>query len=101
MIKKTFSKRAGRELWGFDARVLVGGKKKRIEYYEWETKRGAEEALAAIRRKERDERFGVAPARRPRLADLIEQRLRTIDDRAERTQSTRVLKDWLSLLGSD
>jgi integrase len=101
MIKKAFSKRAGRELWGFDARVLIGGKKKRIEYYEWETKRGAEEALAAIRRKERDDRFGVAPARRPRLVDLIEQRLRTIDDRAERTRSTRVLKDWLSLLGSD
>lgn len=101
MIKKQFSKRAGRELWGFDARIMLGGQKRRVEYYEWETKRGAEEALAAIRRRERDDRFGVTPTRRPRLADLIEQRLRTIEDRAERTRSTRVLNDWIGLLADD
>lgn len=63
------------------------------------TRKEAEEAVADLRRKEREEKYGLAPLiNRPTLQDLIAKRLLTITARHERTRSCRVLYTWLSLL---
>ncbi len=87
-------------MWGFDERFLDGsGRRKRIRRYEFETRREAEEVVAALRRAEREREFGVAPLiNRPTLQELISKRLPTITERAERTRSRRVLFTWLALL---
>jgi len=100
MIDKQYSKKHKRHMWGFDARFNDGaGGKKRKRFYQFETRREAEEALSALRREEREAKFGIAPLiNRPALQDLIERRLPTLAEKAERTKARRVLRVWLSLL---
>jgi len=99
MIKKKYSKKLRRNLWGFDAYIDDGAGKKRVRIFEFETRDEAEEALSALKRSEREIKFGMAPlVNRPRLEDLITQRIPTLAERAERTKATRVLNLWLSLL---
>lgn len=99
MIKQKYSSKHGRDMWGFDVYLGDGAHKKRVRIYQWERKKDAEEVLSALRRKEREERFGLAPLiNRPALRDLIEQRIPTLAEHAERTKATRVLNLWLSLL---
>jgi hypothetical protein len=100
MIDKRFSEKHGRKMWGYDIRVSNGqGGKRRVRQYECETRDEAERIVAAIRRAERESRYGVAPAmNRPRLHDLIDKRIPTIAMRAERTRARRILYTWLSLL---
>lgn len=102
MIDKKYSKKHKRYMWGFDAWISDGsGKKKRIRIYNCETKDEAEEVLGAIRRAEKEEKYGLAPRiNRPTLQALIEKRLPMIAARSERTRARRVLFTWLSLLDS-
>lgn len=86
-------------MWGFDVYIGDGAKKKRLRIYQFETKKQAEDVLAALKRKEKEEKFGLAPfINRPRLEDLIEARIPTLVEKAERTKAKRVLRLWLSLL---
>lgn len=99
MIKKSFSKKAGKSLWGFDIRIRDGAGMKRVRIYTFETRREAEQALAIIRRREQEERFGLTPQiDRPRLADLAKQRVASIELRSERVRAERVLQTLLELL---
>jgi len=99
MIKKKYSKKLRRNLWGFDVYLGDGVNRKRLRIYQFETKDKAQEVLDALRRKEREEKFGLAPLiNRPALQDLIGQRIPTLAEKAERTKATRVLNLWLSLL---
>lgn len=100
MIDKRYSARHQRRMWGFDERFLDGsGRKKRIRRYEFETKDEAEEVVAALKRAEREREFGIAPLiNRPTLADLVEARIPTLAEKAERVKAKRVLNLWLSLL---
>lgn len=99
-IGQRFSKKHNRRMWGFDERFADGaGGKKRVRIYEFDTRRDAEQALAAVRRVEREAKFGVAPLiNRPTLHELIVRRLPAIQTRSERTRARRVLFTWLSLL---
>ena len=99
MIKKRYSEKHKRYLWGFDARISDGAGPKRLRVYKFDTKDEAEEALGAFRRAEKEGKFGLAPAiNRPTLQELIERRLPTIAAKAERTRARRVLYCWLALL---
>src|SRR5262245_12446692 len=100
MIDKRYSKKHKRHMWGFDIRVSDGAnKKKRIRLYKFKTRDAAQKALDAIRRREYETRFGIAPAiNRPPLHALITKRLPMIAARSERTRSRRVLFTWLALL---
>jgi integrase len=99
-ITRHFSQKLKKWLYGLDVRVSDGnGAKKRIRPTEFETRKEAEEALASIRRNEREGKYGLAPLiNRPPLQDLIAKRLQTIASKKERTRSRRVLYTWLSLL---
>src|SRR5688572_6055779 len=99
-IRKIFSKRQRRLLWKIDAWIGPRGKKTRFRSHEFETKRDAEDALAKIRGQEHKAKFGVV-VDRPRLADLIEQRIPTIKNKDEKTRATRILTTWLALLPSN
>jgi integrase len=102
MIDKQYSKKHKKYMWGFDARFEDGnGGKKRKRYYVFETKREAEEALAALRREEREAKFGISSlAYRPTLQELIKLRLPSLPEKTERPRAKRVLYTWLSLLDS-
>jgi integrase len=70
-----------------------------VRIYEFETRREAEEAVAAVRRVEREAKYGLKPLiNRPTLQELIVRRLPTIQSGPERTRARRVLFTWLSLL---
>jgi integrase len=99
-ISKKFSEKHGRKMWGFDIRVADGNRhKKRVRRYECETRDEAEKVVQAIRKAEREARYGIAPmANRPRLQDLIAKRLPIIAAKAERTRARRVLYTWLKIL---
>jgi integrase len=99
-IRKIFSKRQRRPLWKIDAWIGPRGKKTRVRDHAYETKRDAEQALAEIRAHERKAKFGVL-VDRPRLADLIEQRIPTIKNKDEKTRAKRILTTWLALLPSN
>lgn len=73
MIKKQYSEKYKRHMWGFDARFNDGaGGRRRKRFYQFETRREAEEALAALRREEREAKFGIMSlAYRPTLQELI------------------------------
>lgn len=100
MIKKRYSKKHKRFLWGFDAWIADGGAtKKRLRVYKFDTRDEAEEALGALRKAEKEERFGLAPAiYRPTLQELIERRLPALSEPAERARARRVLYCWLAML---
>src|SRR5262245_6827473 len=99
MIGKKYSKKHGRHMWGFDVRVSDGSNKKRIRIYEFKTRDEAQKALDATRRRERERKYGIAPAiNRPTLHALITKRLPMIAARSERTRARRVLFTWLALL---
>jgi len=102
MIGKRYSAKHNRKMWGYDERFTDGsGRKKRVRRYEFETKQEAEEVVDALRRAEREREYGLAPLiNRPRLEELIEKRLPTLVEKAERTRAARVLHTWLSLLDS-
>lgn len=98
-IGKRYSKKAGKYLWGFYERFKSGNEVRRVRIYTFETRRQAEEALRVLRRREREEQFGLAPQiDRPRLADLVERRLPTIERRAERVRAERVLRQLVAIL---
>src|SRR4029434_2377387 len=99
MIGKRYSAKHKRHLWGFDVYLGDGSSRRRVRTYQFETKKLAEEVLDALRSKEREERFGLAPLiNRPVLADLIEKRIPMISAKAERTRAKRILYTWLSLI---
>lgn len=100
MIDKAYSKKHKRYMWGFDARFEDGaGGKQRKRLYQFETRREAEEALSALRKEEREARFGISSlAHRPTLQELIERRLPSLPEKTERPRAKRVLYTWLSLL---
>jgi len=99
MIKKKYSQKLKRNVWGFDAYIGDGAAKKRVRIYEFETRDEAGEALAALKRSEREIRFGLAPLiNRPTLHDLIDKRIPLIARREEKTRARRILYTWLSLL---
>jgi integrase len=102
MIDKAYSKKRKKYLWGFDERFEDGaGGKRRKRIYTFETKREAEEMLAALRRQEYEAKFGITPMiSRPLLHDLIAKRLPTLAEDDEQTRARRVLYTWLSLLDS-
>jgi len=99
-IGQSYSKKAKKKRWGFDVRVSDGrGGKRRMRIYQFESRKEAEEALAALRRSEREAKFGLAaPIKRPALKELIDLRTPGIELRAERTRATRVFRVWLDLL---
>jgi integrase len=100
-IVRRYSERLKKWLWGLDVRVSDGssGKKKRIRPTGFATRGEAEEALAELRRKEREEKFGLVPLiSRPTLHDLIDKRIPMISAKAERTRARRILYTWLSLI---
>ena len=99
-IVRRYSKKLKKWLWGLDIRVSDGaGKKTRMRPTEFETRDEAEEALAEIRRREREGKYGLAPLiTRPTLHDLIDKRIPTISAKQERTRARRILYTWLSLL---
>ena len=99
MVKKRYSTKLKKNLWGFDLRVRDGDGWRRIRTYVFDTRQQAEEALTIIRRREREEQFGLPPAiSRPRLADLVTQRVASIELRSERVRAERVLQTLLELL---
>jgi integrase len=100
MIDKKYSPKHGRKMWGYDERFLDGaGRTKRVRRYEFETRDEAEEMVAALRRAEREREYGLSPLiNRPTLQELIEKRIPTLAERAERSRARRVLYTWLSLL---
>lgn len=100
MIGKKYSEKHKRPMWGFDERFLDGAsRRKRVRRYEFETRRQAEEAVAALRRAEREREYGLAPVvNRPTLHDLIDRRIPMISAREERTRARRILYTWLSLI---
>lgn len=100
MISKRYSPKHKRAMWGYDERFSDGaGRKKRVRRYEFETRKQAEEMVSALRRAEIEREYGLAPPlNRPTLEDLIEQRLPTLTEKAERTRAKRVLHGWLALL---
>src|SRR5262245_47189297 len=99
MIGKRYSEKHNRTMGGFDERVSDGANKKRVRIYEFNTRDEAKNALDAIRRRERETKYGIAPAiKRPTLHELIAKRLPLIAARSERTRSRRVLFTWLALL---
>lgn len=99
MIKKKYSSKLKKNIWGYDAYIGDGANRKRLRVYEFETRDEAEEALGALKRSERESKFGLAPLiHRPRLEELIKVRIPTLAEHAERTKAKRVLNLWLSLL---
>ncbi|HKQ74625.1 MAG TPA: site-specific integrase [Blastocatellia bacterium] len=99
-IQRRYSEKLKKWIYGLDVRVSDGaGGKKRIRPTEFETKDEAEQALANIRRQEREGKYGVAPQiKRPALHDLIDKRIPTISALQKRTRARRVLYTLLSLL---
>lgn len=99
-IVRRYSKKLKRWLWGLDIRVSDGaGGKKRIRTTEFATRDEAEQALANIRRQEREGKYGLAPlVSRPTLHDLIDKRLPMIAMDEERRRARRILYTWLALL---
>lgn len=99
MIGKRYSPKHKRYFWGLDAYINDGSSRKRVRVYQFDTRRQAEEALAILRRGERQVKFGLAPLiSRPTLEELIEKRLATIVEKAEQSRAKRVLHAWLGLL---
>lgn len=101
MIRKKYIAKLKREMWGFDIRLDdgTGRRSKRVRAFTFETKRQAEEALAIIRRREKEQKFGLAPqVRRPRLVHLLDARVKTIEHRSERIRAERVFREWLAVL---
>jgi integrase len=100
MISKRYSEKHGRKMWGYDIRVNNGrGGSKRIRRYEFETRDQAEQVVSGIRRAERDAKYGITLAiNRPKLQELIEKKLRAIQEQVERSRSRRVLYTWLRLI---
>ena len=61
-VVKRYSKKRQGDMYGIDIRVADGnGRRRRIRVHEFETRREAEEAVALIRMREREARFGLAP----------------------------------------
>src|SRR5262245_32022195 len=99
MIGKRYSAKHKRHLWGFDVYLGDGVNRKRLRIYQFETKDKAQEVLDALKRKEREEKFGLAPLiKRPALEELIEKRLPMIAAKQERRLARRVLYTWLPLI---
>lgn len=91
----------GRSIWGFDIRVSQGPglPKRRVRMYEFPSREAAEQVVNKLREIERAEKYGlVLPASRPKLIDLIREKLALITRQNERTRETRVLLDWLSMM---
>ena len=86
-------------LWGFRILVADGGRNKRMHVHEFQTQEQSRDAVAAMRQRAKQERYGLKPMiERPLLARLCQLRLPTISDRAECSRSARVLAAWLELL---
>jgi len=99
MIRRVYSKRKQAYVWKLDIYVKNGAKKRRARVAVFETRRQAEEALAIIRRREKEERYGITPQiDLPLLSQLITRRLERIESKKERTRAARVLNVWLDLL---
>jgi len=91
----------GQPVWGIDVRVSQGeGKpRRRIRANEFRSREEAEQAVVTIRASERASKYGLpSPKSKPKLQQLIAQRLLTITVRSERTRARRVLYTWLQLL---
>lgn len=99
MIKKEFSKRAGRDLWKYDIWIRIGGKMYRRKAHVFETRRQAEEAVRLIQQRAREAQYGLTPEiDRPRLADLAARRLADITSPQEARMAKRLFAILLGLL---
>lgn len=98
MVRKKYSKRLGRNVWGFDVTLADG---RRIRQYHYDDRQSAADALLALKIADRERRLGIgngAAPDRPLLATLIQKRLASIVKRSERVRSMRVLNDLLSVV---
>lgn len=97
MIRKKFSKRLNRFVFGFDIRLSSG---QRIRNYIYDDKKSAEEALFRLKVLERDRKLGISTAtvKRPKLAELLEKKVETIAKRSENVRTRRVLQTLVDLL---
>ncbi len=108
-VKKFYSKRE-KKYWKYDAKLkqywshgfditLASGKRLREAGFMSEA--DAIVAIGKIRSAEKDKKYGFIPdAAKPRLASLVEQRLKDIKKHSENVRSKRVLETLLTLLGT-
>jgi integrase len=98
MVKRKFSARLNRQVWGFD---ITLSNSKRIRQYIYDDKRSAEEAMLALKIRDRERQLGIStgpPPNRPLLTELVEKKVATIARGNERVRSTRVLQQLVDLL---
>ena len=81
--------------WGFD--IWVNGK--RLQERGFATEQAAEDAVAEIRRQQKNARHGIEePAESPFLIDLFQKKLRSMSSRQEKVRAKRVFEDLLQML---
>ncbi|MET0649750.1 MAG: site-specific integrase [Pyrinomonadaceae bacterium] len=97
MIKKQWSERFGRDVWGYEARI--GGVRKRK--FGFATRGAAEAALSAARVTAYEKKQGVAPpeaAPSITVRALVERRAAQLQQTPRRKTSARLLARWLGTL---
>jgi integrase len=97
MIKKQWSDRFGREVWGYDARI---GKRRR-QKFGFSSESAAKIALAKARVAAFDREHGVAPPEpKPAVTvrQLVERRKSQMQGSKSQRKSARLLERWLDTL---
>lgn len=83
--------------WGYNIRLLSG---KRVQETGFHSEADAIIAVGVIRKADKDKKYGFIPdSAKPRLAALVEKRLKDIKRHSEHVRATRVLNTLMTLLG--
>lgn len=93
MLRQVYSKRQKKKVWGYD--LTIHGRRLRDSGFA--TKQDAETAVAALRVRVQQEKYGLAPKQRKRirLADLVEARVKQIGCALDsRRQNNRILRSF-------
>ena len=99
-VKKQFSAKHGREVWGYDIRFGTGRNRTRRRKFGFSSKDAAQLALSGLRLRENERRAGIIPERPAAtlltVQELIERRKRQLSRQAARSALDR----WFATLPS-